>query len=86
MVPHRGGHRDVDAGQGTVLLGKVLLVAYLMEHSIRVVPYVNMVISRGDRLVPDCPLNHVSLYMYDLLRCFRYYSSTSRVISIRVRS
>ena len=33
MVPHimEGGHRDVDAGQGTLLLGKVLLVVYLMS-------------------------------------------------------
>ena len=30
------GHRDVDAGQGTLPLGKVLLVAYLVESSIRV--------------------------------------------------
>ena len=31
-----GGHRDVDAGQGTLLLGKVLLVAYyVMESSVR---------------------------------------------------
>ena len=30
-------HRDVDAGQGTLLLGKVLLVAYLMAelHGVR---------------------------------------------------
>ena len=33
---HRGKHRDVDAGQGTLLPGKFLLVAYLMENSIKV--------------------------------------------------
>ena len=34
-VLHRGGHRGVDAGQGMLLLGRVLLVAHLMEGSIR---------------------------------------------------
>ena len=33
---YRREHRDVDAGQSALLLGKVLLVAYLMESSIRV--------------------------------------------------
>ena len=28
-----GGHRGDDAGRGTLLPGKVLLVAYLMESS-----------------------------------------------------
>ena len=26
-----GGHRDADAGQGTLLLGEVLLAAHIME-------------------------------------------------------
>ena len=34
-MPHMWGHRDVDAGRGTLLLGKVLPVAYLMGSSIR---------------------------------------------------
>ena len=36
MVPHRGGHRDANAGQGTFFLDKVLLVANLVESSNRV--------------------------------------------------
>ena len=32
MAPNRG--QDVDAGQGTLLLGNILLVAYLTESSI----------------------------------------------------
>ena len=36
MVPPSGGHREADAGQGTLPLGEVLIVDYLMESSNRV--------------------------------------------------
>lgn len=35
-VPHNGGNRDVDDGQGTLRLGKVFLVACLLDKSNRV--------------------------------------------------
>ena len=59
MMPHRG-HRDIDAGEGTLLLGKVLLTAYLMESSIRVQ---EQSATEGDGLVPDCLLNYASSYI-----------------------
>ena len=49
MAPHRGRRRDVDAGQGTLLLGNVILVAYLMESSSIIgLHYRNRVRSRED--------------------------------------
>ena len=63
MVSHRRD-RDVDAGQGTLLLGIVFLLAYLMESSIRVQE--QSATGRGSR-VPGCPLNHVFSYVYNLL-------------------
>ena len=58
------GRRDVDAGQGTLLLGKVLFVAYLIESSNRVL---EQSATEGGSRVPDSTLNHVSSYVYTLL-------------------
>ena len=53
MAPNRErGHKGVDAGQGTLLLGKVFLSAYLMESSIRVQ---EQSATEGGSRVPDCP-------------------------------
>ena len=59
------GHRDVYAGQGT-LLGIVLRVVYLMESSKRVQEQSE---TGGDVRVPDCPLNHV-LHVYKIYLTF----------------
>ena len=56
------GHGDVDAGQGTLLLGIVRLGAYLMESSKRVQ---EQSAAGGGSRVPDCPLNRVSSCIYN---------------------
>ena len=62
-APKRAGHRDVDAGQGTLLLGKVLLVACLMESANQGTGAEGDRGEQGDSRVPDCPLNHISSYI-----------------------
>ena len=57
-------YRDVDAGQGTLLLGIVLLVGYIMESSNRVQ---EQSATRGDSRVPDCPLNQICSTINNLL-------------------
>ena len=56
-----GGYRDVDAGQGALLLDIVVLVGYLMERSIRVH---EPSATEGDSRVSGCSLNHVSSCMW----------------------
>ena len=58
------GHGDVDAGQGTLLLGIVLVVASLMESSKRVR---EQSATGENSRVPNCSLNHVSSCTYKLL-------------------
>ena len=52
-MPYRGGRRDVDAGEDTLLLGKVLLVAHLKELDDRVR---DQSATEEDSRVPDCIL------------------------------
>ena len=58
------GHRDVDGGQDTLLLGIVLLVVYLMESSKMVQEQSE---TRGGSRLPDCPLNYVSSFIFNIL-------------------
>ena len=58
------GHTDVNAGQGTIFLGLVLIVAYLNKLKKKRVQEQSA--TGGDRRVPDCPLDRVSSCMYVL--------------------
>ena len=58
------GHRDVDAGQDTLLPGIVVFVAYLLESSKGVQ---ERSATGGDIRVPDCPLSHVPSCVSNLL-------------------
>ena len=79
-VPYRGGRRDVEAGEDTLLLGKVLLVACRKEaHNDRVR---DQSATEGGSRVPDCPLNHVSFCMYNLLGIPVTINSTSRTLIV----
>ena len=69
-APKRGGHRDVDAGQGALLLGKVLLVAYLMESSNYRAQEQRAI--EGDSRVPDCPRNQICTFIRHV-QSTRYY-------------
>ena len=57
MAPSwRGGPREVDAGLDPLLLGEVLLVAYISWRA--QISLQEQRAAEGGSRVPDCPLNH----------------------------